>query len=336
MTTRPLPVSAGLLLTLALVAVPAAAQPPDGSADRAGEERAATAQPGARRPGDLDPVRVNMLRNRYHVRQMESVLVRAIEHAAEVMTHRLTTVSPDVMALAGMPRAQGFRIEGHGLFFAVEVPRLSDSMNWALQVLSSDRDERTLGSLRRLAETQADPALRADIERAIRSLERQMLRRAPGAPEPVRQAQRTSGPPASSGAPAGASALAPRAAVADAVAATAVDLDPSAAPVPAGSAPASARVDADLSILANPSAVYEDEVKLAIADALLDYALTLPLAPGDIVTVAARDAGYIAFPDTLPEMVTVTLSVKVEDLLAYRQQRIDRDEALRRVHVSEF
>ena len=94
--------------------------------------------------GRLSPARVAALRNRYHVRQMESVLERAIEHAAQLMTHRLQTVSPDVMALAGSPRAQGFRLEGYGLFFAVEVPRLSDSMNWALRVLGERHDERTL------------------------------------------------------------------------------------------------------------------------------------------------------------------------------------------------
>lgn len=258
-------------------------------------------QSSARRVGDLDPVRATMLRNRYHVRQMESVLVRAIEHAAEVMSHRLTSVSPDVMALAGAPRAQGFRIEGHGLFFSVEVPRLSDSMAWALQVLNTNRDERTLTSLHRLAEAQTDPAIRADIERAIRLLDRHMTGRVLAEP--------------------------PGATVA------AASLDP------AGDGVRSQDVQVQQearSLLSNPSAAYEDEVKSALADALLDYALTLPVAPGETVTVAARDAGYIAFPDAASEMVTITLSVQVDDLLAFRQQRIDRDEARRRVQVREF
>lgn len=275
--------------------------------------------PPARRVGDLDPARVTMLRNRYHVRQMESVLARAVEHAADVMAHRLTTVSPEVMALAGSPRAQGFRIDGYGLFFAVEVPRLSDSMNWALQVLGNRHDDRTLASLRRLAEAQTDPLVRTDLERAIRLLEPQLGRR------PAEQA-RTTGlrPPA------------PPGGYPSTVAATSAP-DASAAPVPTdapGSDETSASIDTTL--LSNPSAAYEEEVKDALVDALLDYALTLPLSPGEHVTIAARDAGYIAFPDAVAEMVTVTLTVKVDDLLELRAQRIDRDEARRRVEAREF
>lgn len=273
--------------------------------------------PSARRLGDLDPARVTMLRNRYHVRQMESVLVRAVEHAAELMTHRLTTVSPDVMALAGSPRAQGFLIDGYGLFFAVEVPRLSDSMTWALQVLANSHDQRTLTSLQQLADAQTDPIVRADLEQAIRSLQRQMGRGAP--PEQARAAeQRRAMMPA--GAPTSPASI------------------PTAPPVAAATVAESAPSgQADVAaLLADPSAAYEDEVKAALSDALLDYALTLPLSPGAWVTVAARDAGYIAFPDAIAEMVTVTLSVKVDDLLELHAQRIDRDEARRRVVVREF
>jgi len=270
--------------------------------------------PSTRRLGDLDPARVTMLRNRYHVRQMESVLVRAVEHAAELMTHRLTTVSPDVMALAGSPRAQGFLIDGYGLFFAVEVPRLSDSMTWALQVLANSHDQRTLTSLQQLADAQTDPVVRADLEQAIRSLRRQMGRGAPA--EQARSAEQ-------------------RPAMRPAGAPTATPASPPVAAATVAESPSSRQAEA-ATLLADPSAAYEDEVKAALSDALLDYALTLPLSPGEWVTVAARDAGYIAFPDAIAEMVTVTLSVKVDDLLELRAQRIDRVEARRRVVVREF
>lgn len=286
----------------------------------------APAQPSSRSAGGLDPLRATMLRNRYHVRQMESVLVRAVEHAAEVMSHRLTSVSPDVMALAGTPRAQGFRIEGHGLFFSVEVPRLSDSMAWALQVLNANRDQRTLVSLHRLAETQTDPVVRADIERAIRLLNRHMTM-----PTMIEAVRPTGAPGAAAGPGLAADAAGAPAAQAQGVGQSAVT---AATVAPDGDAPAPS--DDIRALLANPSAAYEDEVKRALVDALLDYALTLPLSPGEKVTVAARDAGYIAFPDAVSEMVTVTLTADVDDLLAFRQQRIDRDEARRRVRVREF
>ncbi len=306
-------------LSASTLALPAHAQSADPPSRAAAE--------GPRRLGDLDPARVTMLRNRYHVRQMESVLARAVEHAADLMTRRLTTVSPDVMALAGAPSAQGFRIDSYGFFFAVEVPRLSDSMNWALQVLSNSHDERALASLQRLAEAQTDPVLRADLESAIRSLQRQ-------------HAMRTG--PADTGRSASPAARQDRV-----TAASAGDLDTphagngaASASVPPPPAEAEAalarRSEIDMTLLSNPSAAYEDEVKDALTDALLDYALTLPLAPGEWVTVAARDAGYIAFPDALSEMVTVTLSVKVDDLVLLRMQQIDREEARRRVLLREF
>jgi hypothetical protein len=110
-------------------------------------------------------------------------------------------------------------------------------------------------------------------------------------------------------------------------------------PPPATGPPPSADTAAGAAladVLADPSAAYEEEVRAALLGALLDYSLSLPVAPGEWVTVAARDAGFVAFPDAVAEMVTVTLSVRVDDLLAYRAQRIDRGEALRRVVVREF
>jgi hypothetical protein len=88
--------------------------------------------------------------------------------------------------------------------------------------------------------------------------------------------------------------------------------------------------------MVDPSVAYEDEVKQALVDAMLDYAGSLELPDAEWVTVAARDAGYVAFPDAVSDMVTVTLSVRVSDLLAFRAQRLTRGEARTRVVVREF
>lgn len=345
------------MVTPPAVAQPAPAAPsvsrPGGSGDRAQRPT------DAGQAGRLSPARVAALRNRYHVRQMESVLERAVEHAAELMTHRLHTVSPDVMALAGVPRAQGFRIEGYGLFFAVEVPRLSDSMNWALHVLSERRDEGLLASLRQLAEAQTDPAVRADLERAMRLVilqgatppspadvtTRQPAGADSAASRPV-AASATPSPPmanASRALPQATGALPPGAPRATRSGTSPVpaaphrddDVAPVAGPRQVPSLADSEPPTPDLAV-SHPSLAYEDEVKIALIDALLDYSLSLPLAPGEWVTVAARDAGFVAFPEALAEMVTITLSVRVDDLLEFRSQRISRDEARARVLVREF
>src|SRR6478735_7166159 len=102
------------------------------------------------------------------------------------------------------------------------------------------------------------------------------------------------------------------------------------APLPAN-APAAPTAEAPAEAMGDPSAAYEDEVKQALADAMLDYAGALQLPATEWVTVAARDAGYMAFPDTVSDMVTVTLSVRVSDLVDFRAQRLTREQARARV-----
>ena len=82
--------------------------------------------------------------------------------------------------------------------------------------------------------------------------------------------------------------------------------------------------------------MYESEVKQALVDAMLDYAGSLPLDGTEWVTVAARDAGYVAFPDAVSDMITVTLSVRVSDLHEFRAQRLSREQARTRVVMREF
>ena len=273
--------------------------------------------------GVADAGRGAALTARYRVRQMENVLERAVEHAADMMRRRLQAVTPDVLALAGMPRAQGFRLDGYGLFFSVEVPRLSESVNWALRVLSQDRDERVLASLHKVAASEQDPAVRADLERAIRTVELQLSAVARPA-GPVAQRSAAAPPPAS-----------PNRAEAALAAGRSGGPAPPQAPVPSAPAAASAS-DVTAVAMLDPSAAYEDEVKAALIDALLDYAGSLQLPSAEWVTVAARDAGYMAFPDSVSDMVTVTLSVRVADLVEFRAQRLTREQARTRVVVREF
>ncbi len=302
-----------LAVCLITAGATAGAQPPSPSAPLA-PVAAAGEQPAASRRADS--ARGAALSARYHVRQMENVLERAVEHAADMMRRRLQAVTPDVLALAGTPRAQGFRLDGYGLFFSVEVPRLSETVNWALRVLSQDRDERVLASLQKVIASEQDPVLRADLERAIRTVQLQ-LSLVPRAPSSAQRRASVTAPVTSNGG---------SLATVDAAAATPLAAD--AAPAPAPELPAEPFVD--------PSAAYEDEVKNALVDAMLDYAGSLPLPDVEWVTVAARDAGYMAFPDAVSEMVTVTLSVRVADLVEFRAQRLTRDEARTRVVMKEF
>lgn len=317
----------GLSLALAAATVgPVRAQTlPPTAGDAGGLPVSGGAAPSSR----LDSGRGATLTARYQVRQMEHVLERAVQHAADMMRRRLRAITPDVLAIAGSPRAQGFRIDGYGLFFSVEIPRLSESVNWALRVLSQDRDERVLVSLHKVASSEQDPAVRADLERAIRTVQLQlsMVPRPPAAASAQRPA---TGPSPQAPVDLTAAGAADRAGTA-----TPPVPMPQGAPLSTAAAPAPvAEVVADAMV--DPSAAYEDEVKQALADAMLDYAGSIQLPASEWVTIAARDAGYVAFPDPVSDMVTVTLSVRVSDLLDFRAQRLTREQARSRVVVKEF
>lgn len=331
-TTACLPRStAAIGLTLSLVAAtvgPARAQtlPPAagnaGGLSGAGGDATSSSQPDSGRGATLSA--------RYHVRQLENVLERAVQHATDMMRRRLQAITPDVLAIAGSPRAQGFRIDGYGLFFSVEIPRLSESVNWALRVLSQDRDERVLVSLEKVAASEQDPAVRADLERAIRTVQLQlsMVPRPPAAASAQRrEAESFPQVPVN---------RTEAAAVADRTGTVALPV-PMPPGAPLSTAPALVPVpEIAADAMIDPSAAYEDEVKHALVDAMLDYAGSIQLPVSEWVTIAARDAGYVAFPDTVSDMVTVTLSVRVSDLLDFRAQRLTREQARTRVVVKEF
>ena len=237
---------------------------------------------------------------RYHVRQMENVLERAVQHAADMMRRRLQAVTPDVLALAGTPRAQGYRIDGYGLFFSVEVPRLSESVNWALRVLSQDRDERVLASLQKVYSSEQDPVVRADLERAIRTVQLQ-LSLAPRAPAAAQRRAAVSAPVSRPST--GVAADGRRSVPAPSRRRRRRQARRLCRPIRLPRPPPK-RQPRPCSTRASPTRTKSSRRS---SDAMLDYAGSLQLPAAEWVTVAARDAGYMAFPDTVSDMVTVTL-----------------------------
>ncbi len=90
----------------------------------------------------LSQLQVRQLKeSRYQIGQMERVLEGAVEHGAAVMRDRLRLVLPTDMLLTESAKARGFRLEGYGLFFDVEVPSLEGPLPWSFQSL----DQSNLG-----------------------------------------------------------------------------------------------------------------------------------------------------------------------------------------------
>ena len=60
--------------------------------------------------------------SRYQIGQIERLLEGAVEHGATVIRDRLLAIMPADMLLTENARARGFRLDGYGVFFDVEVP----------------------------------------------------------------------------------------------------------------------------------------------------------------------------------------------------------------------
>jgi hypothetical protein len=281
------------VVALALLAsAPAAgAQPAD--QQPAGSFPVAESPPPAPSP---DPQQL-----RYQMRVLEGVLESAVQHGAQLINSQLRQVSPDLMLFSGPPRARGFRLEGYGVFFSVDVPRVRASVMWSFRTLNQSGVEvgQALQRLRRYVQSTNDSRTRTDLEQALRLVELQV------GPLPPMAAGTG---PAGGSPPAGASASA---AGADVVA----------------TAP---------EVMRNPDAAYEAEVKRALIDAMLDHGPAVHLGTDEWLTVAAREHEDSTFTGELSYLVTITLRVRARDLQAFKTGQISREEARQRVELAEF
>ncbi len=259
---------------------------------------AALAQPAA---GLVSP---DQMQARYQIGVMESVLERAVEHGATMLGRQLETMVPNLLLVAP-PRARGFRLDGYGVFFDVEVPALRRSMAWTFRTLM-DQDlnlDTAFQSLRAHVQSVGDARARADLEQALKRLELQV-----GLPT----------------APAGAAAR-PATAARAASPIEPTSAERSSAPPP----PAPKQSD-------DPGQTYTDEVKGALIDVMLDYSGPLAIGSEEWLTIAARDNDDRLTPATVYDTMTLVLRIRGSDLAAFRADRLTKEEARKRVEVREF
>jgi hypothetical protein len=86
----------------------------------------------------------------------------------------------------------------------------------------------------------------------------------------------------------------------------------------------------------DPNEMYTRAVKDALIDAMLDHSGPMDVAPGEWLTVAARDADGPLGPGEPYDAMTLVLRIKGSDLADFRAGRITRDQAQERVDVREF
>jgi hypothetical protein len=267
---------------------------------------------------------VHPAKSRYLVQVMEGVLQSAVRYAAGQMNLKLQAVSPELLQLSGAARARGFRLDGYGVFFDVEVPAaLRQTMGWTAKMMQQNDQtlDQAIVQLRRLM-NELDAKRRIDAETALRLVE---LRARPALPRhnPYGMADRIAANAVQASSPAGD--------VTNAQSVAGTNVPPGQAP------PASARPSqADHAWMQNPDAAYELEVREALISAMLEYGSTLALQPEEWLTVAARDNQSVVIPGDLSETVTVILRIKGSDLAELMAGRLAPQDARSRVEVREF
>jgi len=230
-----------------------------------------------------------------------------VQLGVENLRRRIRAVMPDDALLQGSaPQVRGFRLEGYGVFFDVEVPSLRRSLAWSLRTMNENAAvlARDLSSMRAFVQAIADPRARAEFDRILQRVQRQMGPTA--APERVAQ---QSGPAA-----APASLLA-------------------ASPLPA---PPPETPQPDVALM-DPSEAYTEEVKVSLIDAMIENSGTLVIGADEWLTVAARDnAPSDPFMPGGQDAMTLVIRVKGDDLNAFRAGRLTLDQVRSRVEVGEF
>jgi hypothetical protein len=238
------------------------------------------------------------LQLRYQLGVMERVLEQAVQHGAQMMGRTIQSMAPDLLLFSGPARARGFKLDGYGYFFDVEVPAFRRSVAWSFRTLNQGDGsiDTALQALRRHVQSMPTGTGRSSLEQALKRIELQV-----GAPPTAAMSgtNAASAGPAESAEPAG------------------------------GDAPAT-------SANQDPNETYTDEVKRALIDAMLDHSASMPMATDEWLTIAARgDEAWLA-PGDLYEAQTLVLRIRGNDLAAFRADRLSRDEARIRVEVHQF
>ena len=212
---------------------------------------------------------------RYQLRVVERVFEEAVEHSARNFASSMEEATPGAARFMGNTGAHGFRLNGYGLFFDVQIPVLRRSLSWVFRHLNRGPSELgpALQSLRQHMRSFDNVDVRDSLEEALRSIESLVGHPPPPPPPP--------------------------------------DVD--------------------------PREVYAMEIRDALANAMLDYTDSLPLAANEWLTVATTSSGNRAdSPTDLPRGLGLMLRVPGRVLIALRQGEMARSEALNRIEYSEF
>lgn len=84
------------------------------------------------------PDQAEQVKARQRIAMMEGVFERAVANGADNLVRQIRSFVPDPPMFLGAPKARGFRLEGYGVFFDVEVPGLRPPVTWTLRYMLDD------------------------------------------------------------------------------------------------------------------------------------------------------------------------------------------------------
>ena len=114
------------------------------------------------------------VKGRQRISMMEGVLERAVSNGADNMLRQMKAVMPDAPMLTGVPEVRGFRLDGYGVFFDVEVPALRLPVTWPLRYMFRDnRETMRMAEELRAMMADSDPRQRERIAQLVQQLESQ-------------------------------------------------------------------------------------------------------------------------------------------------------------------
>ncbi len=261
------------------------------------------------------------IKARQKIFMMEGVLERAVQVGIDSFRRQLSAVMPDDMLLVSGdgPAARGFRLDGYGVFFDVEVPGVRPSLAWSLRTMNETAAmfSRDLAQVRaQIRQAVTDPRQRQEMDRALaphpgaggaRIAARAVAGPTRWADRGRRDAQRPVGRRGSG----------------------------AAGPAATGCARLTRR---RLPSPSTPGEVFTKAVADALVDAMLENSGSLIIAPEEWLTVAARDnaQGNRFVASDPSDVMTIVLRVKGSDLAAFQARRLTLDEVRKRVEVRAF
>ena len=278
-------------LAVGVTAVPAAAQNASPSqSTQLGRQQ--TVRPR------IDPAR----ESRYQIGVMERVLEDAVEHGFSNWRDRLQALLPLQTMLLDNARVRGYRLEGYGVFFDVEVPSLETTSFSVFRTL--DQNGLGLDNALKAVKAYVEASGDADLAQALKRIELEV------------------GP---------AAALAAATGSGGAIRAGSANVASAESSAPSAADP----------ILNDPEETYRSEVIHSLIAAMLDHGTPLDIGGDEWLAIGApigarRNDVRLRIAPLDSNARTIIIRVRGSDLKAFRAGQISREEAEKRVEVRVF